>query len=52
MISIDYSPKGYFLKQGGFEKDYLTKKELLGYLNLLNSNCSYLNISGYETNRF
>ena len=46
MIEIDYDFKtGYSLKYCGFEKDYLTKKELLGYLNLLNSNCSYISIS-------
>ena len=45
MITIDYFPeRGYSYKQAGFEKDYLTKKEVLGYLNLLNSNCSYTEI--------
>lgn len=49
MIEIDYNfyNKKYFLKQGGFEKDYLSQKELLGYLNLLNSNCNYIGISPY-----
>ena len=45
MIQIDHSQRGYYLKQDKFEKDYLTRKELLGYINLLNSNCSYVNIS-------
>jgi len=46
MIKIDYDFKrGYSIEQEGFEKDYLTKKELIEYTNLLNSKCSYIAIS-------
>ena len=46
MIKIDYDfRKGYSLEQKDFKIDYLTKKELLEYINLLNSKCSYISIS-------
>ena len=48
MISIDYSEdRGYSFRQGNsikgyFEEDYLTKREVLGYINLLNPNYSHI----------
>jgi len=48
MIKIDYDfRKGYSIEQKDFKIDYLTKKELLEYINLLNSKCSYIYISQY-----
>ena len=46
MISIDYNPRsGYYFNGGGKEKYNLTGKEVLEYLQIVNSNCSYINIS-------
>ena len=42
MIEIDYDfRKGYSIKQKDFKIDYLTKKELLEYINLSNSDKIY-----------
>ena len=36
-MKINYShDKGYSIKYGKFEKDYLSLKEVTGYLNLFN----------------